>query len=777
MKAFVAYPGSPPVIGQCIEAGKDLINANTNIDLETWREVDNWGQPLVSPILQKIRACDFLIADITRINFNVIFEVGYAIGSSKRVLLTVNSGIKTDVRKYDEIGIFDTLGHKRYENSEEFADLFSGPIVTNPIAIPPFKDTVAPWYVLETPARSDAMGKIISCVKEARLRYRSFRRSESARLPPTVAIGEVAKSLAVIVPLASSQERDAEKHNVRAAFIAGLALGMERTCLILQSDDGPAPMDIRDDISTYRALNEIDGYISRVGYRLYDELRNRPPEVRTEAAVIATMSIGDPVAENEFGTLGNYYIRTSEFERARRGELDVLTGRKGTGKTALFSQLRDDVRRFPENVVVDLKPEGYQLIKLKEDVLSKLSQGSRDHLITAFWEYLLYMEIAHTLLDKDAHSHLRDPELFDKYTKLKEIYERDEAFAVHGDFSERLSSLANNLTKRFQAVDVDGDDGALSRKKVTELLHSQEIQQLRNVLINYLDEKGEVWVLFDNLDKGWSPGGIDDNDVFILRCLLNAANTMQNDVRREIEDFNIVIFLRNDVYELVVRRSADFGKEIHTSLDWKDKNAVANILLRRINIAVQDTDSFNTNGFDLICVSEFKGRSSLDVLISLSLMRPRNLLQLFEYCRGIAINRGHDRILEDDIEEGRRVYSDDLLVDLGNELRDVCPEAEDVLYQFIAEKHSYSLKEISGVIQSHGVASGDTQRVIDYLLYYGAFGVSVGDHDPLYIFESGYDMKKLAALAAKSSEARYVMHPALRPALGIEWNTDWVDNT
>ena len=37
-------------------------------------------------------------------------------------------------------------------------------------------------------------------------------------------------------------------------------------------------------------------------------------------------------------------------------------GRKGSGKTALFVQLRDTKRERKPNIVVDLKPEGYQLV-------------------------------------------------------------------------------------------------------------------------------------------------------------------------------------------------------------------------------------------------------------------------------------------------------------------------------------------------------------------------------------------------------------------------------
>jgi predicted ATP-dependent serine protease len=112
------------------------------------------------------------------------------------------------------------------------------------------------------------------------------------------------------------------------------------------------------------------------------------------------MAFGDPTAENEMTTLSAYYMQTEQFTRAVRGEVNLVVGRKGAGKTALFLQLRDRIRADKRNVMVDLKPEGYQLIKLKEDLLSYLTEGSRQHLITAFWEYLLLLEVTYKVLEK-----------------------------------------------------------------------------------------------------------------------------------------------------------------------------------------------------------------------------------------------------------------------------------------------------------------------------------------------------------------------------------------
>ena len=110
----------------------------------------------------------------------------------------------------------------------------------------------------------------------------------------------------------------------------------------------------------------------------------------------------------------------------------MVVGRKGTGKTALFSQLRNEKRANVRNIVVDLEPEGYQLIRLKEDVLDYLAEGARTHLITALFEYLFYLEICYKLLEKDRERHIRDGRLYEPYRKLLEVCETGSA--GEGDF-------------------------------------------------------------------------------------------------------------------------------------------------------------------------------------------------------------------------------------------------------------------------------------------------------------------------------------------------------
>ena len=123
-----------------------------------------------------------------------------------------------------------------------------------------------------------------------------------------------------------------------------------------------------------------------------DHLQQETQSPIKTASLLQSIHIGDPTAENEMATLSEYYLQTHEYQQSLHGHVNLAVGRKGSGKTTLFIQLRDKIRRDKRNVVVDLRPEGYQLIKLKEDMLAHLSEGSRQHLITAFWEYLILLE-------------------------------------------------------------------------------------------------------------------------------------------------------------------------------------------------------------------------------------------------------------------------------------------------------------------------------------------------------------------------------------------------
>ena len=345
-----------------------------------------------------------------------------------------------------------------------------------------------------------------------------------------------------------------------------------------------------------------------------------------------------------------------------RGEVNLVVGRKGAGKTALFSQVRNDLRRDRATIVVDLKPEGYQLVKMKEAVLDYLSEGAQAHLITAFWEYLLLLEVAYKLLEKDSDRHLRDHRIRDHYMKLQESYVNSPN-AILGDFSERLIELASFVSQEYAKRFGISNKLKLTSNEVTEVLHIQNIRELKDHVSRYLEFKNGVWILFDNLDKGWTVPGPTTGDILILRCLIDAGRKIQRDMQRSGHDFHCIVFVRNDVYQLLMKESPDFGKEMRVSLDWNDPELLREMLRLRLVQNGYPSDTQFSRIWTNLCVSHHRAEETSQYMIDRCLMRPRNLLKIFNHCKGFAVNFRHGKIEPEDIDRGVMSYSNDLLIE------------------------------------------------------------------------------------------------------------------
>src|SRR5216684_5196535 len=88
---FIAYPSNPSQIGRTIESAVEQLAKELGVEgFETWRETDVVGRFIANEILNKIEASDCLVADISATNFNVTYEIGFALGKQKRVLLDVH---------------------------------------------------------------------------------------------------------------------------------------------------------------------------------------------------------------------------------------------------------------------------------------------------------------------------------------------------------------------------------------------------------------------------------------------------------------------------------------------------------------------------------------------------------------------------------------------------------------------------------------------------------------------------------------------------------------
>jgi len=159
-------------------------------------------------------------------------------------------------------------------------------------------------------------------------------------------------------------------------------------------------------------------------------------------------------------------------------------------------------------------------------------------------------------------------------------------------------------------------------------------------------------------------------------------------------------------------------------------------------------------------------------LIERSLLRPRNLLTLLTYAKSNAVNLGHTKVTDEDIDKACRTYSADLGNDIGLEIRDVFPEAEDVLYYFIDARPILTISEIKEKLLPLSLSPEKLIQLIEMLLWFAFLGVVTSidsEGSGVFIYDVQYDMKKLRVLAKglKDDSVSLCIHNAFRSFLEI----------
>lgn len=123
-RGFCIYPSDPPQFSDTIENAIHLLQ-NKDPSWFSWKSLPIGGKIIFCEICKAIREADVVVADITTFNLNVMFEIGFAIGLAKPIRLIRDPSYEKDRKLFDRIGVLDTIGYDRYQNSEEICDFLA----------------------------------------------------------------------------------------------------------------------------------------------------------------------------------------------------------------------------------------------------------------------------------------------------------------------------------------------------------------------------------------------------------------------------------------------------------------------------------------------------------------------------------------------------------------------------------------------------------------------------------------------------------------------------
>jgi predicted CopG family antitoxin len=274
-----------------------------------------------------------------------------------------------------------------------------------------------------------------------------------------------------------------------------------------------------------------------------------------------------------------------------------------------------------------------------------------------------------------------------------------------------------------------------------------------------------VWVLVDNVDKSWPVNGAQPEDILILRSLLEATRKLQRTFSRDKIPFNTVVFIRNDIYEHLLVNTPDKGKDTAVLLEWNDRDALSEVIRRRLIVSTEKEASFEEL-WNAFFTPHVKGQESFSYVLSRTLMRPRDLLRFLRTCINVAVNRGHETVSEADIEKAEETHSEDQLQEISFELHDIAPDYAEVVYAFIGCPSVMSRADVEFRLASPEAKPRQIDSVIDLLLWFGFLGVQKADGEETYAYEFQYGVKRM--LKEADGDPMFVIHPAFRVALGCD---------
>lgn len=763
-EAFFLYPNEPQIISATIEeAVRQLRVAAGSKRWLTWKDLGITGQIIFCEVCKAMRFTKFVVADVTTLNFNLLFEIGFAIGLGIPVLPIRDTSIIRDRTIFNELGLIDTLGYFDFQNSTELFKFIQSN--TPPQQSLPHSyslDKEKPLYVMKSPVQSEGMIRLMSVVKKSNLRFRSFDSRESARLSLHDAFKEASSSLGIIVHLMSPDRVGSTVHNARCAFVAGMGLATGKHVLMLQETHVSQPIDYREVVKSYGSPKEVQDLVIPTIKAVIESLQEtRFVPTSLPLTPLEKVDLGDLAAENEIISLQSYFVPTGQYNEVIRGHARLVVGRKGSGKTAIFYGVRAAYGHDKSHLVLDLKPEGHQLIKLREVILNELSRGMQQHILTAFWNYILLMEIAHKILRNEQQAAYRNPKLFESYDAVRKAYSTHTTDEIEqGDFSERLLALVDDIVERRKAITAMNETG-----EVTRLIYKTDIRFLSDAIGQFLStsRKEDIWLLFDNLDKGWPISDIKNEDIAIVTSLLEATRKLQRQFENRSLELHAVVFLRNDIYQHLILDPADRGKENPAILDWNDPEMMKEMLRKRITTSTGFDDSFDEL-WRLFFNSHVNGEDSFSYILTRTLMRPRELLRFTRDCVNVAVNRRHEQVTESDILFAERSFSDEALVDLSLELKDVRPEYSNAPYAFIGAPSQMSNSEVGIALTTAGIPAADIDNVRELLLWFGFLGICRGLDEERYSYQYQHNLRNLKG--GSDDSFAYCIHPAFRKALG-----------
>ena len=386
--------------------------------------------------------------------------------------------------------------------------------------------------------------------------------------------------------------------------------------------------------------------------------------------ILDVESFGAISAEDD--DLKKYFVQTDIYRDIRAGKRQVVVGRKGSGKTALYRALQEKPSR---RTVVGLTFQNYPWA-LHYKYESKLED--RHSRFVQSWRFLIFLEILKSVLSepdragkykgKEQRSALRAAEDFIKKNWGVLNFDYKKTFPAGGFQLSSFEFKPEVLGNALGGVGVSREGGSLGDTL------SRLNQWLWAILSAVSTDAPDVFVLFDELDAGFDPSSQDYTDRVI--GLLLAVRGLSREFSAAPARFFPVAFLRSDIFSALHFGDKNKLTDANAAyLMWNEDleysgSSLKELIDYRIRRELELDQSVKQPwGYAFDGQSMRGTQHKFNHITFRTFRRPRDVIKFCNCAleaarkrlRGGGGSRGPSLITNDDIRAARRPYSDPTL--------------------------------------------------------------------------------------------------------------------
>jgi hypothetical protein len=718
-KIFFAYEsGHQENIDAIKKAIQEFNKHQKTYIASTWEDLGVSGKIISATVCSAINQCEIFACDMTYINHNVLFELGYAIGKKKKLLILLNNTVDGAVGNYSSFKIIKNVGFEPFTNYKQIlASLQKGEkgeiiLLNQLVNINEIrKDTHDILYIaskIETQASLD----LTEMFKDSKYNIIFDNTAEVEYQTLIWYITNLLRVRSIVIHLLGTEKENYHYSNAESSLYAGLGCGLGKKVLLIAPSPFRAPIDYSDILLEYKSTEEC---VIKAEEWIDVNVETVLPESAyaiTTAGVLEQrkfdllkLGVGYVVAEEEKDSLLNYFIEIEAYKRAFDKKQSIFVGRKGTGKSAIFIKLENELELDNLNYNVILKPDSEELLANIE--MSKLynSTSSKRSFFRNVWNYVFFSKLLFTVIKKLKQQN----KVF--YDKAQVGYRLHEFYALHKDWLElNFFGIIRKINEKIEGKSL------IENPNILADLNQIVLKPLKNLLREYFSDKKyyDINILADNLDKAWKAEENLDLQSEMILSLIELSNKLITDIKSGKTDeakVHTVIFLRKDIFDYIMRVAREPDKLLTKSyeIDWHKHPVLLRKLIEKRFEYILNIDDSNSianvwrNYFDI------NGQKHpFDRIVDIISIRPRDMIYFMSRLFESAVDNDHPRVDRQDLSYAIEAYTNFLHINLIAEMKAEFPNIEEImikLQESYGQKIQY--KDMIGLLKEYNYdASG-----------------------------------------------------------------------